>query len=114
MKNVMSWKTTSSSGVRLGSAFSSWVKLPTMRAPIQSLRRPKGPPASIEDSDRGGLLGGFGRLALAGGVPEGVDRAVRHLVGFHGDRGDPIAEEREEEDCGDRQRDPLQGDVQGH
>ena len=90
MKNVMSWNTTSKSGVRSGSARISFEALAdTSASPRQ-----------------GWSSGALGRLGLGRGV-KCADGAVGHLGGFHRDLGDPVAEQGVEEDRRDRQRDAL-------
>src|SRR4051794_12306985 len=91
MKNVMSWNTTSRSGVRLGSARTSPERLPDMEKPLRQVA------CHGDRLPASGLRRGGG-LRLLGGVPEGVDRPVGDLGRLHSDLGDPIAEEGVEED----------------
>src|SRR4051812_22543040 len=97
MKKVINWNTTSSRGVRFGSALSSvlnWAD--TARSP--GGRRAWG----------SGGLGGLGRR------DQRVDRPVGYAGGLDGHLRDAVAEEGEEEDGGHRQRHAFERDEQGH
>src|SRR3954469_12777463 len=100
MKKVISWKTTSSRGVRLGSALSALVEADMGGWASRAARW-------------GSCSARSDRLGLLGGGDQRVDRAGGDLGRLHRQDRDPVAEVGEEEDRGDRERDALEGDEEG-